>query len=292
MRQADRRSFLTFSALLGGAIATPVFGQQPDGKFVEPVSRIAKNDSVAGVQATPHALDPALELARNTLTHIRNTITDYTAIMVKRERIGNTLGESEYMGVKIRNRKVRNGAIATPLSVYMAFLKPAAVKGREVIYVENQNAGQIIAHEGGMRGKFLPTMHLDPNGMLAMQGQRYPITECGIENLVVKLIEKGERDRQHGECNVEFFQGAKIGDRQCTVLSVTHPHHRTHFDFHVAQVFIDDEMKIPIRYCAYTWPTSAGADKELLEEYTYLNVKLNVGLNDQDFSEKNPAYNF
>ena len=100
------------------------------------------------------------------------------------------------MFTKVRNRKHENGIIKVPFSVYLNFLKPATVKGREVIFFECSNNGNITAHEGGMRGRFLPTMSLDPHGMLAMQGQRYPITDFGFENLVVKLIEKGERDRQ------------------------------------------------------------------------------------------------
>ena len=53
----------------------------------------------------------------------------------------------------------------------------------------------MIAHEGGTAGKYLPTVWIKPNGIIAMRGQRYPITEVGIENLVLKLIERGERTR-------------------------------------------------------------------------------------------------
>jgi len=46
------------------------------------------------------------------------------------------------------------------------------------------------------------TAYLDPNGKLAMQGCRYPITEIGILNLVVRLIDVAERldvlDEIHG----------------------------------------------------------------------------------------------
>ena len=196
------------------------------------------------------------------------------------------------MGVKVRNRKLVNGSVATPFSVYMAFLKPATVKGREVIYVENQNNGNVVAHEGGMKGRFLPTVTLDPNGMLAMRGQRYPITEIGLENLVVKLIEKGERDRQRGECDVQFQQGAKVGESLCTVLSVTHPVPRPYFDFHIAQIFIDNELNMPVRYCAYTWPQYSGGEPVLMEEYTYTKIKTNIGLTDADFDQENGKYNF
>ena len=44
-------------------------------------------------------------------------IQDYTATVIKRERIGTTLGEDQYMAIKVRHK---------PFSVYMYFLAPAA----------------------------------------------------------------------------------------------------------------------------------------------------------------------
>lgn len=295
MRSFDRRRFLTTSAFIGGTawLTGSLLADEPTaGATSEPVYRISKNDSNHPPAATAHPLDPALQTARDSLQHIRQNIEDYSAILIKRELIDGNLTDYEYMGVKVRNRKQANGQLVTPFSVYMAFLKPATVKGREVIYVENQNNGHVVAHEGGMKGRFLPTVTLDPNGMLAMRGQRYPITEVGLENLVVKLIEKGERDRQRGECDVQFQQGAKVGGRECTVLSVSHPVERPYFDFHIAQIFIDNELNMPVRYCAYTWPASPGGEPVLLEEYTYQNIKTNIGLTDADFDQKNTKYNF
>lgn len=291
----SRRQFLTTSTALGSsfALTAAAVAQEPRDKLSEPVARVSKREDLVPQQGgEAHPLDPALQIAARSLDHIRTSIRDYTAVMVKRELVGGVLGEYEFMGIKVRNRRVQNGQILTPFSVYMTFLRPASVKGREVIYVENQNSGNIVAHEGGMRGRFLPTVNLDPNGMMAMRGQRYPITDMGVENLVIKLIEKGERDRKSGPCVVEFRQGAKVDKRDCTVVTVKHQHQKPCYDFCEAQIFIDDEMNIPVRYCAYDWPTQAGADKILLEEYTYLQIKTNVGLTDSDFDPKNPKYRF
>ena len=294
MNPVDRRKFLSAGALLGGTMAVgPAFAQEGREGLVEPVIRVAKTGQPGPEQpAEPHPLDPALQMAYGSLRQIRATIKDYTAIVIKREQVGGVIGDYEYMGAKIRNRQVANGRILTPFSVYLTFLKPSSVKGREVIYVENHNNGNLVAHEGGMKGRFLPTVSLDPNGMMAMRGQRYPITEMGIENLVVKLIEKGERDKKQGVCEVKFHRGVKVGGRPCTVVTVQHNEKKACFDFHVAQIFIDDEMNIPVRYCAYDWPATAGGQPMLLEEYTYQNIKLNVGLTDKDFDQENPKYNF
>jgi hypothetical protein len=222
---------------------------------------------------------------------IENNVNDYTAKLVKRERIGEELGDYEYMFAKFRNRKLQNGQIVVPFSVYLGFLKPSTIKGREVLYVEGQNQGRMLAHEGGMK-RMLGTHVLEPTGWLAMQGQRYPITDIGIANLTSKLIERAERDKQVGECSVKFFEGAKVSQRDCTVVQVEHPEQKAPYDFHIAQVFIDNEYRLPVRYAAYAWPKVPGGEPELIEEYTYQEISFNVGLTDKDFDVNNPEYAF
>lgn len=291
MRQVERRRFLSLGLAFGGTaiFSAHLLAQPPQAGIEEPVYRVSRATSAG--RDTAHPLDPALQLAHNTLGFIRDNVHDYTGVLIRRERIDGVLGNHEFMGIKVRNRKMENGVIRTPFSIYVTFLKPTELKGREVIYVEDQNEGNIVVHEGGFKGKFLPTVELDPNGMLAMRGQRYPITEAGVENLCVKLIEKGERDRQHGECLVDQKM-AKLGDRSGLLISVVHPVERPHFDFYRAEIFIDDQLRIPIRYAAYVWPKSPGGEGELLEEYTYQNLKVNVGLKDIDFDRSNSKYNF
>ena len=264
-------------------------GQLPQ-RLREPVFRVAKTP--APTAANAHPLDPAIKVARQCLVNIQANVKDYTCTLVKRERINGKLGDYEYMYTKIRNQRVATGKVVTPLSAYMYFVKPGSVAGREVVYVAGRNKGKLCAHEGGTKGRLIPSVWLSPNGVLAMKGQRYPLSEIGIENLVAKLIERGLRDRTRNECEVEFRRGAKINGRECTIIQVTHPHRRPYFDFHIARIFIDNEYNVPIRYAAFDWPKSAKAKPEVVEEYTYLNLKINVGLTDEDFDTKNPKYNF
>jgi hypothetical protein len=119
----------------------------------------------------------------------------------------------------------------------------------------------------------------------------------GILNLTDKLLEVGYKDAKFGECDVKWFEKGvngvpmKIGDRECTLIRVTHPERRPHFMFHVADVFVDKELNLPIRYSSYDWAKS-GEKPQLIESYMYSNLKINVGLTDADFDYKNPAYNY
>lgn len=285
----QRRRFMSLLGVAAGGAAVRATAAE-NGGLVEPVHRVA---SVAPhPRETIRPLDRALQIARDSLTHCRANISDYTAVLIKRESVGGTLGESEYMQVKVRNHKLQGGRVVQPFSVYLGFLKPSTVKGRECIYVGGQNGNKVVAHEGGFKGRFLPTVNIAPNGMLAMRGQRYPITEVGIENLILKLIERGEVARKYPDVKCEFRRNARIKDRVCTILQVTQPIRRPELVFYQAQIFIDDELNVPIRYVAYDWPTRAGAQPQIIEEYTYLNLKVNVGLTAADFDPRNQAYNF
>ena len=85
---------------------------------------------------------------------------------------------------------------------------------------------------------------------------------------------------------------ALVGDRPCTMVESTHPTRSPEFLFHSVKVFIDRELGLPIRFEAYDWPAKAGVAPELVEEYTYRDLRLNVGLSDADFDPANPAYSF
>ncbi len=228
-----------------------------------------------------HPLMPVLRWGQRSIK-IAEAIQDYSATLVKRERHDGKLQETEYMFIKVRHK---------PLSVYVHFLKPDHLKGQEVIWVEGQNNGKMWGHGTGMR-KVFGTVPLDPTGPIAMRGNRYPITEIGILNLVRRLVEEGEKDTHYGECEVKYFQGAKLNGRSCTCIQVVHPVPRKNFQFHIARIFVDDEYDLPVRFEAHDWPSSPGGPPELIEEYTYLNLKFNNNFTDADFDIRNPNYGF
>lgn len=290
-RIAMSAALLVVASWLGTGWCAAADAPRNRNDLQEPVLRVAK----ATAPTVPaHPLDPALDFARKGLETLHSSIRDYTFTLVKRERIDGNLGEYEYALAKIRTRQMQDGKVVVPFSVYLRFVKPASITGREVIYIEGANNDKMIAHEGGTAGKYLPTVWIKPNGIIAMRNQRYPITDIGMENLVLKLIERGERDRAAGntDCEVGFHKDAKINGRACTLLQVKHPKPSPALDFHLVQIFIDDELQVPIRYAAYMFPAGEGDELPVIEEYTYLNLKLNVGLTDADFDHTNKQYAF
>ncbi|MEM9184959.1 MAG: DUF1571 domain-containing protein [Planctomycetota bacterium] len=238
----------------------------------------------------PHPLAPVLKMAEEGYDRIGREVKDYTCRIIRRERHDGKLRGYEFLSAKIRHEQ-KNEAGTTPFSVYLHFDKPRKVAGREVLFLEGRNAGRLLVRRGGTRLAYVTTF-LKPTSELAMQESRYPVTDIGIQRLIGRLAEVARADMRHGECNVQFFEGAKIGDRECTRILVEHPVRRKHFLYHRAIVFIDKQRQIPLAYASYTWPEQPGGKPVLMEEYIYADVELNVGLTDDDFDRANPSYAF
>ena len=71
-----------------------------------------------------------------------------------------------------------------------------------------------------------------------------------------------------------------------------HPRQRSEFLFHIVRIFIAGDVPIPVRYEAYSWPVSDSEDPPLIEEYTFQDIRLNVGFADAEFQRNYPAYKF
>jgi len=242
-----------------------------------------------------HPFDPLLKLAQQGIDEIDAKYQDYTTTLVSQVRVDGKLHEEKYIFCKIRHPRESDSesdskSPKVPFSVYTKFLAPKANVGQEAIWVKGQNKGKLIAHPAGLLN--VKRVPLDPEGPLAMEGNRYPITQIGFRNLLVKMIELSEKDVQHGECTVTLHRDVEINGRRCTTLEVVHPEKRDHFDFHIAKISIDDELGIPIAYEGFLWPEKPGGDPIPLERYYYTEVKLNVGLTDNDFDPGNEEYDF
>jgi len=259
----------------------PALCQVPSPSPAEQAPKVANAPIITA--AAEHPLMPVLRWAEHERPKIV-AIKDYTAIVQKQENI-----DGEVHGVQVLEVKVRH----QPFSVYTKFRFPQELNGQQAIYVKGQNDDKLIAHGVGFQRTF-GTQRLEPTGMLAMRGQKYPITEMGLLNLVDKLVEVGYKDSQFGECEVKYIEGATLfkntSPRECTVIQIQHPIPRPTFIFYIARIYVDKELNLPIRYESYEWPRKAGETPKLIEVYEYRDLKINVGLTDRDFDPENPEY--
>jgi hypothetical protein len=229
-------------------------------------------------QGDEHPLMPVIRGLTASQEIMDKSIRDYSCTFVKRERVQGVLGEQQHIFMKVMHQ---------PFSVYMLFKQPFA--GREVVYVEGQNNNKIIALDVGVK-RILGKIPLDPNGAMAMKGQKHPITSVGIRNLCGKLIKVHEEELKFAECEVTVNPDPTIDGRKTTLVQIIHPNPRKEFKNYVARIFFDNEHKVPIHYDAYRWPEQAGGKPQLEESYTYQNLQLNNNFTATDFDpNNNPA---
>ncbi len=131
IRQWNMRGCL--AAFLAGLAISTVAAQVPAGQGQQgPEAPLATSQLQPG-NPNEHPLMPALRWARQGLPGIER-IQDYTATLIKQERIGATLGEDQYISLRVRHQ---------PFSVYLGFLKPNSLRGQECMYIDGANNGKM-----------------------------------------------------------------------------------------------------------------------------------------------------
>jgi len=258
------------------ALTDPVpVGAADEGKAGSSAPKVA----AATTEASEHPLMPAIRIAQDSLTKLQ-AIDDYETTLLKRERVNGRLVEHT-LHMKLREK---------PFSVYLKFGEPCA--GREILFVDGQNGGKMLAHEGSGLRALVGTISLDPQGAEVMNENRYPITMIGMRKMLETVTEQWKQESIYGEIDVKFYPHAKLHGHSCKVIESSHPRPRRQFKFHKTRLYIDDETGLPIRVEQYGFPITAGSKPPLDELYEYGNLRTNAGLTDLDFDRRNPDYSF
>jgi hypothetical protein len=255
-----------------------------------PLQAVApENDESSGDALT---MVGVLQKAGSALDAMQSQLDDYTARFVKQERdTAGTLGPVNEIALKVQTR-FGGDQNDSPRRVYLRFSSPDALAGREVIWGQDLYDGKMAVHEVGMLFQ-LKTIWLNPNGMIAMQGQRFPISEVGLVKLVEKLIERGQQDIDNLDVSITQVDDHLFDGRPAELIRVKRktPSGEAE-DFSLAEIVVDDERQLIVAYRSFGWPATPDEDAPLLESYGYYDLKTNVGLTDTDFDVKNLAYGF
>jgi len=273
-----------WSVLIG---VTPVLAAEPPQAPAKAKAEIATvpTETSKGARRAVDVLDadPILR-ARRIIADCKTkyeSVQDYTCTFFKQERVDGQLYTPHIMNVKARTN---------PSSLYFKFLQPNA--GREAIFVQGRNNNKILAHDVGLGRIVAGTMHLDPKGDMAMEENRHPVTEAGLGAMIDTVKRRWDHDLRPGESIVTIHPQVKVGDRPCLMVETLHPRSSPGLLFYKVKFYVDKELGLPIRFEAYDWPKHPGDEPLLMEEYTYMNLRLNVGLKDKDFDHNNRQYSY
>jgi outer membrane lipoprotein-sorting protein len=248
-------------------------------------------------------------------------VQDYTATFLKQEYIGGRILPLETIALKFRK----------PNDVYMKWLTRPN-KGQEVVYRHGVNEGKITAHKGGLLGLVTvnldprgsmamkdqhhpiydagigSTTALVKRGLrVGIERKEYEISYRGDKSLDGRetiLLEAIFPERCEGITHVvrageTLWDIAEKYDQDMYIILHSNPGIRGPNDieagskvlvpYHYGRrivVYIDRELALLVKLDIYDW------EGNLYETYQYKNLKINVGLTDEDFDPANPAYNF
>ena len=268
-----QRGFTRLLTAAGPMALLLVLAGLPTVTSARPPRIARKVDVIERPQAAPgrkSALVEAIDFAKASLAEIEKA-KDYTCAFSKKERVGNRLHEST-MAVKCRQE---------PFSVYMKFAKPSA--GRQVLFVKGTNDDKMLVQEGGLAG-FAGTFCLKLDDAKVMAENRYPITNFGMAALMKICIEHWEREAEFDEIQVRISD-VRFGSTDCQLLEIVRPQFRQGMTYSLTRVWFARDSRLPIHIENHGFGTP-GKAAPLLEEYTYTNIKTNVGLKDADFDRR------
>ncbi len=238
----------------------------------------AQTKLVSSKKTDGHPLTPAIKMARESLDALKK-VKDYTATFYKEELVGKTR-INQQMAVKIREQ---------PFSVYLRFQKE--LDGREVIYVDGKNEGKFLFHGSGLES-VVGTLKFAPDHKKVLEENRYPMNMIGLTSLVKTLVGQWEGELELDTIEVKHFPNAKIGTTECKVYQSTQTKRLPESKFHITRLYVDRATSLPVRTEQLDFPSKAGEQPVIIEQYTYLDLKTNVALTDADFDPKNKNYKF
>jgi hypothetical protein len=292
----NRRRILR--GIFGSGITGIALSNRPQSLFADDkATRIAAKNEAASNSSVPRPGKPpellpepaestggkisGLQQARQLIAMANDRmsqVTDYSCTFIKQERIGRKLLPPQTIIMKGRTN---------PHSIYFSF--QTVHKGREAIYYPAKFSNKLVAHEGGWAGYLAGTMHLDPTGRLAMSDNRHPVSEAGLNKLVTRVYESWHHHLQP-EHDITIEHGLTLSNRSATLVQTKHDTRSPQFQYHMVQIFFDDELGLPVRFVGFDWPAAPNQPPQMLEDYQFVNLRVNTGLTNLDFDPANPAY--
>jgi hypothetical protein len=152
--------------------------------------------------------------------------------------------------------------------------------------VAGAHDGKFLVYEpSGFQRLF--TAALEPTDARVMEKSRHPVTDVGIGRLLEIVGDNARRAARDGVLRVVDHGISELAGRRVHQVESILPRDAGagYYGYRV-QLFFDREHHLPIRVVVYDW------SDQLVEDYTYANLRLNPGLTTLDFDPSNKEYGF
>ena len=189
------------------------------------------------------------------------SLPSYEVTFSKRERIGGEMMDQQVIDLKVRHE---------PFSLYMKWR--VGDKGRQLLYVDGQNDGRAVVKLGGLKGRFLPAINIDPAGSRALAESRHPITNAGMLSMTEKIIDRRRMDLERGSgLNCRLIDNQTFGDRTCYCFVAQWDPAKRIGEYRKTVIMTDKTHSVPIAIRNYQWAEDTeGMSPEELDEFTLI----------------------
>jgi hypothetical protein len=207
------------------------------------------------------------------LARYEQEVKGFSAVLLKRERLGGNLGSLEKIEIFFREQ---------PFSVYMNWLEggEGLTKPQKVLYVKGENNNKLLARGRGV-AKFLPVFEKDVDSDEAKQTGRYTLDQFGIYLGTKRSVASMHRADERGELHVEYqglFQVPEVGGRVCHKF-VRKPYVPPEEEgLNELTIYIDQENWLQIG------SVLKDGQGQLLAEYYFRDVKINPEFKSDQFT--------
>jgi hypothetical protein len=257
------RSWAAFAA--GVVVAGAVVAQTPKSEPIKPVG----GASVAEVPKSGDLLGDMLSEARTAHGKMR----DYSGTFTRQERLNGSLSAQQVGEMKMR---------VNPVGVYVRFAIPDSVSGMEVMYSGAKRSGKVRYRQAGAAGR-KGVLRLEVDDAKFLADHRHPATEWGMGPIIELIATSTAREKALNNPVETFTSDYQFANRNVTKYEILM--RRPHALRYAARmvVFIDKETKLPIRFEAYDEPKAGALVGELLEAYSFTDLKFNTGIGENTF---------
>jgi hypothetical protein len=253
------------ASVIGGVLA-----QQPKPEPVKPASA-----TTAAPSTTPTAKADALTTMLTEARAAYAKTRDYTGTFTRQESLKGVLGPEEVAVMKMR---------VQPVGVYVRFARPETAAGMEVIYSAAARDGKVRYRPAGIAGrKGFQKLEVDDSQFLA--ANRHPVPEWGIGGIIERLARVIAREKTLNNPVEVYTSDYQFDGRNVTRYEILT--RRPHAFRYAARmvVYVDNQTKLPVRFEAYDDPKPGATTGDLLEAYSFTDLKFNTGLGENTFAD-------
>lgn len=202
-----------------------------------------------------------------------DTIKDYTATLLKQERIGGKMQGVETIELKYRVK---------PTAIYAKWID-GPFKGREALYNSTVSTKMIRVREGPPLSIIPVTVPLD--SAIAKRGTNHLLTEIGLGYMLELILRDYLKASPVGDLTRKDIGLQEIDGKPVFVMESTlKKNPKQNYYCYRLTHYIDYINSFEVKVEVYDW------NNQMFEMFTYLKIRENVGLKDIDFDQNNPAY--